>query len=428
MITCGNALDTTVSVQIRQRGSARSSLRVVAIRWVTFDCYGTLIDWQKRMAQELLPLLPSGTDRQTLIDRYNELESEFEQGEHRPYREVLDLAWRQLLTEAGCPLRDHRPPPLPTSFASSPPFPDVPKALRELHRRGYRFAILSNVDNDLLAASIAALGIFPDLTVTAEDVRSYKPAPAHWQRFEALSGARPEETVHVAASLSHDIAPASRMGYRTVWVVRSGWVSDRITPTRILSDLRDLPDTIDALARTTGGKLTAEMQALVRAQKLAYVATVGPDGEPNLSPKGTTTVWDDDHLVFADLRSPHTIRNLRRDPRVELNVVDIFRRRGYRFRGTAEIFDRGERFEAFVRFFSPQVERAQERIRHVVLISVEQALPLTSPAYDVGATEEELETRWRTYYGQQQHARMTSSRPVPLTFIHASRQEAAERN
>jgi predicted pyridoxine 5'-phosphate oxidase superfamily flavin-nucleotide-binding protein len=138
------------------------------------------------------------------------------------------------------------------------------------------------------------------------------------------------------------------------------------------------------------------MQRVVREQRLGYVATVGPDGAPNLSPKGTTTVWDDDHLVFADIRSPRTVRNLRHNPAVEINVVDPIVRKGYRFKGTGKVLEEGEQFDQVVAFY--RRAGSTSPIRTVVLVHVERALPLTSPAYDAGATEDEVRGRWETYY------------------------------
>jgi uncharacterized protein len=147
------------------------------------------------------------------------------------------------------------------------------------------------------------------------------------------------------------------------------------------------------------GILTPDMQRLVREQRLAYVATVCPDGTPNLSPKGTTTVWDDDHLVFADLRSPRTVANLRAHPAVEINVVDPLARKGYRFKGTAEVLTEGERFTELVAFFERMgTQEAGRRIRAVVLVTIERALPLISPGYEFGASEAEMRARWQAYY------------------------------
>ena len=144
------------------------------------------------------------------------------------------------------------------------------------------------------------------------------------------------------------------------------------------------------------GILTEAMARLVREQRLGYVATVDADGTPNLSPKGTTTVWDDDHLVFADIRSPRTVGNLRRNPAVEVNVVDPIARRGYRFKGAGEVLDAGPRFAEAVAFFRRR--GVTSPIRSVVLIRVTRALPVTSPLYDGGASEAEVRARWRAYW------------------------------
>jgi uncharacterized protein len=145
------------------------------------------------------------------------------------------------------------------------------------------------------------------------------------------------------------------------------------------------------------GILTEEMQSLVRRMRLGYVASVCPDGTPNLSPKGTTTVWDDDHLVFADIRSPNTVANLRYNPVVEINVVDPILRKGYRFKGRAQVLTEGALYEQIVTFYEQRGTQRQ-RIRSVVLITVERARPLTSPAYDLGAGEDEVRRRWEAYY------------------------------
>jgi predicted pyridoxine 5'-phosphate oxidase superfamily flavin-nucleotide-binding protein len=139
------------------------------------------------------------------------------------------------------------------------------------------------------------------------------------------------------------------------------------------------------------------MRCVVDGQRLGYVATVCADGTPNLSPKGTTLVWDGDHLVFADIRSPGTIENLRHNPAVEVNVVDPIARRGYRFKGTARPLDAGPEFEAGIAFF--RARGVTSPIRHVVLIHVTRALPVTSPAYDAGATEAQIRARWTSFYG-----------------------------
>jgi predicted pyridoxine 5'-phosphate oxidase superfamily flavin-nucleotide-binding protein len=144
------------------------------------------------------------------------------------------------------------------------------------------------------------------------------------------------------------------------------------------------------------GILTEEMRRLVEEQRLGYVATVCPDGTPNLSPKGTVAVWDDDHLVFADITSPRTVANLRANPAVEVNVVDPFARRGYRFKGTATVLADGPAFEEAVAFYRARGSRLP--IRSVVRVAVARALPVVSPAYVDWTTEAAVRARWEAHY------------------------------
>ena len=147
--------------------------------------------------------------------------------------------------------------------------------------------------------------------------------------------------------------------------------------------------------------LCEDMKRVVREQRLGYVATVCPDGTPNLSPKGTTRVWDDDHLVFADIRSPRTIANLKQNPAVEINVVDWFTRKGYRFKGIATVIESGLLFDEIRLFYKrPGPSDATRRIQAFVLVEVQWALPLVSPAYDHDVTEDQVRTQWEDYYQQ----------------------------
>jgi predicted pyridoxine 5'-phosphate oxidase superfamily flavin-nucleotide-binding protein len=144
------------------------------------------------------------------------------------------------------------------------------------------------------------------------------------------------------------------------------------------------------------GILNSEMKRLVQRQRLGFVATVCPDGTPNLSPKGTTDVWDDDHLVFADIHSPGSISNLRQNPAVEINVVDPMVRKGYRFKGNARVLADGPLFDEILDSFRKR--GLTSPIQHIVVVRVERALPLVSPAYDSGATEAEVRRRWEDYW------------------------------
>jgi predicted pyridoxine 5'-phosphate oxidase superfamily flavin-nucleotide-binding protein len=146
--------------------------------------------------------------------------------------------------------------------------------------------------------------------------------------------------------------------------------------------------------------LTADMKRLVGDQPLGFVATVSPDGTPNLSPKGTFAVIDDRTLAFADIRSPQTIRNLKANPRLEVNFVDPFVRKGYRFSGAARLVNRGEKD------FEPILAKLRSsfatRVRTVVVVTVEKATPLTSPSYDDGRTEAELRKAWTARFRKLQ--------------------------
>ena len=147
--------------------------------------------------------------------------------------------------------------------------------------------------------------------------------------------------------------------------------------------------------------LTEDMKRVICEQRLGYVATVCPDGTPNLSPKGTTTVWDDDHLVFADIRSPRTIANLKQNPSIEINVVDWFTRKGYRFKGIATVIESGSLFDELVSSYEQQgLFDAPRRIQTIILVKVQRALPLVSPAYDQDVTEDQVRTRWEDHYQQ----------------------------
>jgi uncharacterized protein len=152
--------------------------------------------------------------------------------------------------------------------------------------------------------------------------------------------------------------------------------------------------------------LTEDMQRVVREQRLGYVATVSPDGTPNVSPKGTLTVWDADHLVFADIRSPRTIANLKHNPAIEINVVDWFTRKGYRFKGIATVLESGALFDEGVSFYAQRgLSDAPRRIQAIVMINVQRALPLISPAYDGDVTEDQVRTQWEDYYQQLRQKR-----------------------
>ncbi len=138
--------------------------------------------------------------------------------------------------------------------------------------------------------------------------------------------------------------------------------------------------------------LTDDMKRVVERQRLGFVATVCADGTPNLSPKGTTMVWGDDALVFADIRSPDTVRNLLANPAVEINVVDPVVRKGYRFKGRARVLVSGPTFDALKAAY--RARGVENEFEHMVIVRVERVLPIASPAYDTGATESQVRRAW----------------------------------
>jgi len=197
-------------------------------RWVTFDCYGTLVDWNAGLAGAL------GSDE--LLQRYHELEPQIQaEDPSRSYREVMREAARRLGVDAD---------PAET-LPRWPVFPEVPAALEEARSRGWRLGILSNTDRGLLDASMDAIGVPFDLSIVASEISSYKPAERHWRAFEQATGALPD--AHVAQSLFHDIATANALGIPNVWINRLGEDAGETRPTAERPDLNGLADVLDEL-------------------------------------------------------------------------------------------------------------------------------------------------------------------------------------
>jgi 2-haloalkanoic acid dehalogenase type II len=208
---------------------------VAGERWATFDCYGTLIDWNGGMRAELARVFGEARADE-LLRRYHVLESELEVDGRRSYREVLTEAMRRL----GAPPEEEDA--LARSLPGWRAFAEVPETLEEARSRGWRLAILSNTDRDFIEASLARLGVPFELAIVASEIGSYKPALGHWRAFEQRVGRRPD--VHVAASLFHDIAPANELGLSSVWINRLGEEAGP-EPSRELPDLTPLPDVLD---------------------------------------------------------------------------------------------------------------------------------------------------------------------------------------
>jgi 2-haloacid dehalogenase len=215
-------------------------------RWATFDCYGTLVDWDGGIGRQFARLWPE-EDAAALLERYHEIEPRVQLAGSLPYRDVLRQALVLLAESEGLALPAGEEDALAASLPGWPVFPEVPTSLRELRARGWMLAVLSNTDPDLLSSSLAAIGVPFDLTVTAAEARSYKPAHGHWRRFFDDTGTDPTRHVHVAASPFHDLGPAAELGLTAVWVNREGEASDAPRAAE-LRDLAPLPDTLEALA------------------------------------------------------------------------------------------------------------------------------------------------------------------------------------
>ena len=215
-------------------------------RWATFDCYGTLVDWNTGIGDELSRLF-GDSQGDALLDRYHEIEPRIQR--ERPdarYRDVMALALAELASETGHELPAGETDALGRSLPRWPVFPEVPAALTEAHERGWKLVALSNSDSDLIEASLREIGVPFDRAIVASDIGSYKPARGHWRAFYESTGAGRDRHVHVAQSHFHDIAPADQLRIPTIWINR---LNERYepSPTRELPDLKGLPDVLDEL-------------------------------------------------------------------------------------------------------------------------------------------------------------------------------------
>jgi 2-haloacid dehalogenase len=208
-------------------------------RWATFDCYGTLIDWNGGIRRELARVF--GEDKaDERLERYHELEPALQVGGTRSYREVMTEAMR------GLGAREREVRGLAEALPSWDTFPEVRPALEDARSRGWKLAILSNTDRDFIEASMKRIGVPFELAIVASEIGSYKPGHAHWSRFFEETGAPRETHVHVAQSYFHDVVPATELGLRTIWINRYG--ERRVPPpTRELADLSRLPKELDEL-------------------------------------------------------------------------------------------------------------------------------------------------------------------------------------
>jgi 2-haloacid dehalogenase len=216
-----------------------------AARWATFDCYGTLVDWNAGIGAELARLLSA--DSATLLERYHDVEPRI-QREHPDwsYRDVMAAVLAQLASELDVDLPEEERDALGRSLPGWPVFDEVPAALADARERGWRLVALSNSDRDFIEASMRAIGVPFAGAIVASEIGSYKPAHGHWNAFYESTGADRDRHVHVAQSHFHDIVPANELGIPSVWINRLGERAEP-RPTRELGDLEGLADVLDEL-------------------------------------------------------------------------------------------------------------------------------------------------------------------------------------
>jgi 2-haloacid dehalogenase len=214
-------------------------------RWASFDCYGTLIDWNGGIRAELARVF-GDAQATAQLERYHEIEPELERDGTSSYLQVMTEAMRRLGAPTG---EEHG---LAESLPGWRPFPEVHDALAEARRRGWKLAILSNTDTGYIAASQVQIGVPFDEVVVAQEIGSYKPAHRHWDEFFLRTHAPRAGHVHVGASLFHDVAPCNELELRSIWVNRLAEQSTIVSPTRELRDLALLADTLDELVPADG--------------------------------------------------------------------------------------------------------------------------------------------------------------------------------
>lgn len=215
---------------------------------ITFDCYGTLIDWERGISAAVITAAEAAgvtLGRDEILRVHAEVEPLIQAGDYRPYREVLEQVALALAERLGWPLDPDSAGFLPASLPGWPLFPDTNRALEVLSAAGYRLGILSNIDADLLAGTMEHFTVEFDLLVTAEQARSYKPAPPHFLAArEEIGGAG---WLHAAQSYFHDVEPAVALDVPVVWVNRKH--ESPSGDARPLADVSDLYELVTWLSR-----------------------------------------------------------------------------------------------------------------------------------------------------------------------------------
>ena len=216
-------------------------------RWLTFDCFGTLVDWRHGIQTTGELIFPGSGAR--FLDAYIALESEVEnEGPFKPYRTVLAETTRRAARLLELDLKPDDATALASTIPYWPVFADVGHALGDLHNQGWKLALLTNCDRDLIALTQQRLPVGFEAVITAEDVAAYKPNPAHFLRFQATFGSSAGAWIHVAQSYFHDIRPTHDLGISRIWVNRQGEKDDPTLADAVISGLGELPAAVGKLA------------------------------------------------------------------------------------------------------------------------------------------------------------------------------------
>ncbi|MSR54257.1 MAG: HAD family hydrolase [Gemmataceae bacterium] len=218
-------------------------------KWVTFDCFGTLVDWHTGFATVLRPI--AGDRVAELLAAYHIHEPILEaERPHRLYKDVLETAVRRAGSDLGLNVTDEQARALPNAWDAQPVFPDVEPALASLRLAGYKLAVLTNCDDELFARTQRAFLQPFDLVITAEQVKDYKPSHGHFRRFFRVSGVNMADWVHVACSWFHDIAPAREFGLKRIWIDRDRTGQQADPGTIRLENASELVSRISGMNRT----------------------------------------------------------------------------------------------------------------------------------------------------------------------------------
>ncbi len=193
--------------------------------WLTFDCYGTLIQWDEGLLKAVETILArhhgSGVNAASLIDVYDRYEHTLEQAApHRPFREVAGLALRNAMEELGLPYDAEDIATLTGGISAMPPFPEVVETLAELKRMGFSLCIISNTDDDIISGNVSQMGGHIDRVISAEQAQAYKPSPQIFKHAHKSLGVATSDIVHICASPHLDLAAARDMNFRCVWINR----------------------------------------------------------------------------------------------------------------------------------------------------------------------------------------------------------------